>query len=140
MFKNDARDRIKMKKYIPYILIMCLISPNLALAKCDWAKDIKRQGNTFLYPAKCHHAVGVMKKDLKDREEQVVQLKKTIKLKDLAMIKSDERIVLWRDQSYNQFERLQKQARLNSYNKWLHFGGGVVLTVLSVWAAGQISR
>jgi len=73
-----------------------------------------------------------------ERQVQVDRLSKSITLKDLALDKADQRMMNWRDESYNQHERLLKQQKLAKYNDWLYFGGGIGLTILSVWAAGQI--
>lgn len=127
-----------MKKLSTMLVISMLMSNVAFAAKCDWKNDIVEKNGSYIYSARCHHEVGVVKKDLKDREKQVVLLKKTITLKDLALTTADTRIMNWRSESYNQHERLMTQARLQSYSNWLYLGGGVVITVLAVFAAGQL--
>lgn len=122
---------------ISAIVIGELLSPILAWADCDWT-SIEQQGNKYIYSEECHAKVGIMVKDLKDREAQVIELTKAVTLKDLALEKADKRIMNWREESYKQFDYLQTQKRLSSYSKWLYVGGGFGLAILSVWAAGQL--
>jgi energy-coupling factor transporter transmembrane protein EcfT len=117
-------------------------SPSFA---CNWNTDIQLQGSKFLYTASCHKLVGDtvkkargLEKAESERQVQVNKLSETITLKDLALDKADQRMMSWRDESYNQHERLLKQQKYAKWNDWLYFGGGVALTVLSVWAAGQL--
>lgn len=124
------------------ILLMVFIT-NQSLA-CDWS-SIKKQGSSYVYTASCHKLVGSTVKRVKalekansERQKQAEKLTKAIELKDLALDKADERIMNWRKESYNQHERLLKQKKYSAWNDWLYFGGGIGLTVLSVWAAGQI--
>ena len=114
------------------------IIPSLSFGACNWKTGVIKTEKGFLYTKSCHKAVGKMKEDVADREEQVKKLNESISLKDLALTKAEERAKNWSDESYNQYERLQRQARLNSYNNWIYFGGGIAVTILSVWAAGQI--
>jgi len=122
--------------------MVSLASPSYA---CNWKTDIQKQGSKFLYTASCHKLVGdtvkkarELEKAEAERQVQVDRLSKSITLKDLALDKADQRMMNWRDESYNQHERLLKQQKLAKYNDWLYFGGGIGLTILSVWAAGQI--
>lgn len=129
-----------MKTIVIIITIWTLLLQSAFAGKCDWSKDIKREGDKFIYTPYCHNEVGLMVKDIKDYKIQVNELEKTIEMKDLVIEKADERIELWRKQSYNQYERLQKAYKWqDAENKW-YFVGGVVLTVLSVWAAGQLRQ
>lgn len=112
---------------------------------CNWNTDIQKEGSKYLYTASCHKEVGrlvksnkELEKAISERQKQVEKLGKTIELKDLALDKADQRIMNWRDESYNQHQRLLKQQQLSKYNDWLYFGGGIALTILSVWGAGQI--
>lgn len=110
---------------------------HIAMADCKWA-DIKKVEGGYLYSESCHGRVGVLVKDLEDREIEVVNLRKGLELKDLALQKSDERIMLWRDESYEQFERLKKQSELTNRNQYLWFVLGIVVTGTAVWSAGQL--
>ena len=122
-------------------LFILLCSPTFA---CDWS-SIQKQGSSYVYTADCHREVGKLvgkTKELElantERQKESKNLYEAIKLKDLALEVSDKRIMNWREESYNQHERLLRQQKLSKYNDWLYFGSGVFLTVLSVWAAGQI--
>jgi len=127
------------------MLMVSLVSHS-ALASCNFNTDIvKVDTNTYHYTKECHIEVGKIKntkeeleKAVDERKKQVEKLNESIKLKDLALDVADKRIMNWRDESYKQHERLIKQQQLSKYNDWLYFGGGIALTVLSVWAAGQI--
>lgn len=109
-----------------------------AQANCNWKTDVVRKDNYVAYSSECHREVGRMIKDLKDREKQAEKLKKTIKLKDLALDTADERIMDWRKETYNQHSILERHAKARRYERYLWFGGGIALTALSVWAAGQL--
>ena len=134
-----------MKRLISCMSVMVLLSsPSFA---CNWKTDIQRQGSSYVYTTSCHKLVGETVKKAREleranleRQQQAKKLTKTIELKDLALDKADLRIRNWRDETYNQHDRLLRQQKLAKYNDWLYFGSGVALTVLSVWAAGQISR
>ena len=110
-------------------LIILLFTINTGLA-CDWS-DIKKTENGYLYPVECHTKVGKLVQNEK-------KLLKAIDLKDLALQKADERIVVWRNETYNQHDRLLKQQKYNDFTNWMYFGGGIAVTILSVWAAGQL--
>lgn len=114
---------------------------------CDWSKDVRKEGSNYVYTTDCHIEVGKtikakeeLEKANSERQAQVEKLGKAIELKDLALDRADQRIMNWRDEAYNQHERLLKQEKLAKYNDWLWFGGGVGLTILSVWAAGQLRK
>ena len=122
--------------------MVSLSSPSYA---CNWSTDIQKQGSKFLYTASCHKLVGdtvkkarELEKAEEEREKAVKKLNDSIKLKDLALYKSDQRMMEWRDESYNQHERLLRQQKLAKFNDWIYFGSGIGLTILSVWAAGQL--
>lgn len=109
-------------------------------ANCNWKTDVVRKDSYVAYSSECHREVGRMMKDLKDREAQAEKLKKTIKLKDLALDTADERIMNWRKETYNQHSILERHAKARRYERYLMFGGGILAGFAAVWAAGQISR
>lgn len=141
-------------------LILCismmglLLSPQTVSAACNWNTDIKKTEDGFVYPADCHGEVGVIYKTNKLREQEIVQLKgqiedlevskqkltKSLELKDLALVKADEMSIRWREESYNQHERLLRHDRLSSTNRWVSFTLGFLAASLSVYAAGQLVR
>lgn len=131
-----------------------LLSPQMSLAACNWEKDIVKTDKGYLYPSDCHGEVGkvfksnILRKEqikelngqIKDIEASKEKLSKSIELKDLALIKADEMSMRWREESYNQHERLLKQKRLSETNNWIYFIGGFLAASASVYAAGQIIK
>ena len=115
-----------------------LLSPNLVLADCNIKTDVVRKDNFVAYSYDCNKMVGKLIKDEEDRKEQVKKLNEAIKFKDLALDFSNKEKDLWRNEAQNQYDILQRHAKYRSYEKWVWFGGGIGLTILSVWAAGQL--
>jgi len=130
-------------------LIVCMAMIGLltnSAISCDWS-TIKKQDSEYVYSADCHKEVGKLVGKVEkleranlERQKEAESLNKAIELKDLALNKADERIMNWRNETYNQHERLLRQEKLAKYNDWLYFGGGVGLTILSVWASGQLRK
>lgn len=132
-----------MKKILAILLIFRMISSSYA--DCNWSTGITKQNENYLYSKECHLEVGKLvktKQNLeqanKERKLQIENLEKSIKLKDLALDLSDKRAMKWRDESYNQYERLMKKDSFSQYSRWIWFGGGIGFAFLSVWAAGQL--
>jgi hypothetical protein len=129
-----------MRNFFIFSIVSVFIS-NQALATCNWEKDIRvNQDGSYTYSKDCHVQVGVSLNELDLRRNQVAELNKAIELKDLAIKYSEERAHLWMDSSLKMNERLNQYEASRSDSQWLHFGLGVATTVLSVWAAGQLSR
>lgn len=151
-----------MKRIIICMSLMVLLVSQNATAACDWSTGIKELPNgNYSYSRECHGEVGVIGKALKSTREALearkeesealraevtelstanTKVKKSLELKDLALDRADTIALKWRDETYNQHERLLRQEKLAQSKSWLYFGGGIGLTILSVWAAGQISR
>lgn len=130
-----------MKKLVLSLLCLSLLLPAPALASCDWDKDVKQnQDGSYTYTKGCHIQVGLSLEELDLRRTQVVELNKTIQLKDLAIKYSEERTQLWMDSSLKMNDRLNQYESARSGQQWFHFGLGVAVTVLSVWGAGQLKR
>lgn len=110
---------------------------NIALADCKWS-DVKPTTGGYLYSESCHARVGLTLRDNDDLNIQVTALRKSMELKDLALDKADQRTILWRNESYEQFDRLNKQASMNEYQKTLWFILGIVVTSAAVYGAGQL--
>jgi hypothetical protein len=127
-----------MKKLMSIVLAASLFVSGTAMAECKWAEGIKKEADGYLYSPECHARVGVVVKDNDDLKVEVTNLRKSIELKDLALVKADERVMLWRNESYEQFERLQKQSELANRNQYLWFALGIVVTGAAVWGAGQL--
>jgi hypothetical protein len=116
-----------------------LVSPFSAYAECNLASGISRNTDgSYTYSKACHLYVGESLEELDLRRKQVVELNKTIELKDLALKYSEERTQLWLDSSLKMNDRLNQYESARSNQGWYYFGLGIAATVLSVWAAGQI--
>jgi len=110
-----------------------------AHASCNVKTDIVKQANgTRIYSLDCHKMVGKLIQDEKDRKEQIEHLNKTISLKDLSLDLSHKRADLWQKEADNQYNLLQKHAKMRRYSTYLLFGGGVLAGFAAVWAAGQL--
>jgi hypothetical protein len=110
-------------------------------ASCDWSKDVSKNADgSYTYSKQCHLEVGSSLEELDLRRRQVGELNRTVELKDLAIKYSEERTQLWMDSTLKMNDRLNQYEASRSREPWLYFGIGVAATVLSVWAAGQISK
>lgn len=121
------------------IFFMVLSIPMQSFGACDFSKDIQENADgTYKYTRDCHVEVGKRVRRLVLVEQQVVELEKTIELKDLALVKQKERADLWMDASFKINDKLQSYDSAASKNQWLYFGLGVAATALAVWGAGQL--
>lgn len=128
-----------MNRLISSVVIAAMLSSNVAWAKCDFGKDIKKNANgTYTYTEGCHIEVGKVVKKSKTQEKRIEKLEKVIELKDLALVKSHERTQLWMDTTIKLEDRVNTIERVNDTQKVLYFVGGVLLTGLAVWGAGQL--
>lgn len=130
-----------MNKAISLLLCIFLLFPSLSYAACDFSSDVKEnQDGTYTYSKECHIEVGKNFKKISLLNEKIDLLEKKIELKDLVITKQEERIQLWMDTSIKLNEKLQTYESTKSADKWISFGLGVGITILSVWAAGQILK
>lgn len=130
---------MKMKKALSLLMSLTVLLASVnSYAECKWADGIKKAEGGFLYSNDCHKRVGKIVQDLEDREVEVVNLRKGLELKDLALQKSDERIMLWRNESYEQYDRMMRQSELANRNQYLWFVLGIVVTGAAVHGAGQL--
>lgn len=114
---------------------------NGALAFCDWEKDIKENANgTYTYTPGCHAEVGKTIRINGLLGAKIDLLEKQIELKDLQISKYDERTQLWMNTSNELNEKLIKYQSVTTTDKWVSFGLGIGVTILSVWAAGQLNN
>jgi hypothetical protein len=128
-----------MKKLIATMMTVCVLSNSMAFAAdCKWSTGITPQGTGYLYTPECHAKVGLTLRDNDDFKIQVDALRKTIDTQKLIIEKADERTILWRNESYEQFDRLQKQAQYSQTNNVLWFVLGIVVTSAAVYGAGQL--
>lgn len=123
-----------------YFILISFLFTNITLA-CDFSKDIKKSTDgTYIYSADCHIQVGNLVKENELHKQKLGLLEKSIELKDLALTKQEERVQLWMNTTYKLEDRVNTIEQYKSANQWLFFGFGVGVTVLSVWAAGQLSN
>lgn len=116
-------------------LLHVTASPVLA---CDFSNDIQKVGDKYQYSVECHKEVGKRLDELEIRKEQVKELNKSIELKDLALTLEQQRVDRWMDTTIKLEDRVNTIDKLRERNKLLYIGLGVVMTGLSVWAAGQL--
>jgi len=126
-----------MRQTLSILLVLNFLCPISALAKCNF-KTIKKVEDGYLYTSDCHREVGKLKNEAEERREQVKNLNEAIKLKDLTITTHTERADLWMNTSFKLEDRVNTIERMNSTNRWLYFGIGVIFTGLSVWGAGQL--
>lgn len=130
-----------MNKIISIILLFSMSLPSLAFGSCDFANDIKLMSDgNYSYTKDCHVEVGKRIKKLDLATQEIDELNKTIELKDLALVKQKERADLWMDTSFKMNDKLQSYEAASSRSAWVQFGLGVGVTILSVWAAGQLVK
>jgi hypothetical protein len=111
-----------------YALIICLFASNLAIGECDWSKITKDKDGNYIYTPELNRCVGALVEKEKLYQEQVEKLNKTIELKDLAITKTEQRVKLWQDTTYQLEEKYTKQNKYNDYRDWIFFGLGIVAT------------
>lgn len=129
------------QKIIILLCVYFIFIPDSVYADCNPATDIKENANgTFTYSLECHIEFGEIREKLELAVEETKQLRKTIELKDLALTQYKENANLWRDTSFDLERRLTTMERLQTTDRWIHFGLGVLATGLSVWAAEQVYR
>ena len=119
---------------------MVLMLNQSVLANCNY-KDIKEQSNgSYSYPVDCHIEFGKLVQNEVERVKQIDHLNKSIKLKDLAIDKSNERIELWQNTSYKMEDRLIKIERNNERLKWLYFGLGILVMSGATYGASKLNK
>jgi hypothetical protein len=118
-------------------LILLSFFFNSAFA-CDWS-TIQSKGSEYIYSLECHKSVGKLV-ILNDKNElEIKELRKTIEFKDLAIQKADERVLLWKDEAYKQYDFLQKNEQKSAWTNAMWFGAGFLSVMLGAWAAGQVN-
>lgn len=125
------------KSFASLMALAIVVSSSAKAADCDFS-TIQKQGDGYLYSPECNRKVGKMVLDEKDRKEQVDKLNETIKLKDLSIDTNEKRAQLWMDTSLKLEDRVNTIDKMESTNKWLYFGLGVVVFGAAVWGAGKL--
>lgn len=131
-----------MRSLVNKLLIFSILLgySNTGMAECDFSVGIKKQEDGYLYSNECNRRVGKLVLDAKDREEQVGKLNETIRLKDLAVGEQEKRANLWMETSLKLEDRVNTIDSMESTNKWLYFGLGIIVFGASVWGASQLTR
>lgn len=126
------------KLLAPLMVSLAIFNSSIAIASCVWSKDIVQNGNQFVYSKECHLEVGRLVEENKLLKEQVGKLERALELSDLALRKSEEKSLLWMDTSIKVQNELLKYENQRQLTRWVDFGLGVGVAILSVWAAGQL--
>lgn len=121
---------------------MVLTNQALAADVCNPKVDIYEDSKTgrFSYSESCHVEFGKLRQTEKDRQDQVVHLEESLKLKDLALDLSNKRIENWQEATYKVEDRLLKMEKTSETVKMLYFGLGIVVMGAAVWGAGQLKK
>ena len=128
-----------MKSLIIFILI-CLLSQSV-FADCDWKTGITEGPNkTFIYNEACHQKVGQLVQDSLVKDEQISKYAEAIKLKDLAIQASDQRVMLWQKTADDELDRLNKISADQKRSDWLYFGLGILTMVGAGYVASRAYR
>lgn len=127
-----------MRLIIAMILVFALTC-RIALAECDYSTGITvLSDGGYRYTKECHIAVGTMKRDLEAANKQVDSYKEAFTLKDLALGDANQRAIMWKDTSLQLQDRMSKIDELESKNKFLYIGLGILITGAAVYGAGQL--
>lgn len=118
--------------------ILIILQANIVYADCNWSTDIIKKEDGYLYTTECHKKTGKLVADIADYEKETEALRKAIELKDLALVKSDEQLMLWREETYNQHERLLKIQSVSDKERWMWFAIGIVVMGGATYAAVQL--
>jgi hypothetical protein len=123
-----------------FLAILITFSSSFSFA-CDFGKDIKENADgTYTYTRSCHIEAGKAFRSVKLLGEKIDLLEKEIELKDLQIKNYDERNRLWMATSFEIYDKMQSYEANRSRDNWLHFGLGMGLSILSVYAASQAVR
>lgn len=123
------------------ILLALIFTFHSVVYACDFSKDIKQNSDgSYTYSRECHIEAGKAVKRVSLLEEKIDLVDKKLELKDLMITKQEDRTQLWIQTSMDMHEKLQKYEDSRRREGWLNFGLGVGVTILSVWAAGQITK
>lgn len=107
---------------------------------CNPKTDIVEDSKTgkFLYTESCHIEFGKLKMTEKERKKQISYLEESIKLKDLAIDVSNQRIENWQQATYKVEDRLMKIENNREMSNWVYLGLGIIVMGGATWAAGQL--
>jgi hypothetical protein len=127
-------------KFLSFVLILVIFS-NQAFGACDYSKDIKKnQDDSRTYTLGCHLEFGNTLKKLDLLQNEELDLKKAIEAQKEALNIADQRTKNWMDTAISENDSLNKIQHLESTDKIIYFGLGIVTTVLAIIAAGQLYK
>lgn len=118
--------------------LLMVLNFNIALADCDFSKEILKRPDGYLYSTGCHKRVGKTVRDLIDAEREIEKLRESIDQKNIALQKSDEQLMMWRAETYEQHKRLMNVKTMSEREKWIWFGIGILVMGGAVYGAGQL--
>ena len=108
-----------------------------ALASCN-VSDIKKVNGIYHYPVDCHIEFGKLRKTEKERQAQIKHLNESVRLKDLAIDKSNQRIEIWQNATYKVEDRLIKLEKNTGTIKWVYFGLGILTMTAATYGASKL--
>ena len=122
------------------LILITLLIPQLAFAnfECKRGKGITKTPEGYLYTEKCHSAVGKVIKENESRKQEIAELRKSIKLKDLAIVTHKQRVNEWQATTFKLEDRIHTYRKLDRYENTLWFVLGIVVTGAAVYGAGQL--
>ena len=122
------------------LTVLFTFVPNIVFGACDWSTIKPMVNGDYEYSTECHILVGKMVQDAKVKDTQVQDLSKAIELKDLALSKADERVMLWRNISQDEQDRLQKMNSMTKTDNFLYFGLGVLSALGAGFMAARLIK
>lgn len=128
-----------MKKNILLILSFSLIS-NFALADCDFKDLIHNADGTVVYSKTDHVCVGQLVQDNATKDQQIVDYKKALTLKDLVISTADQRGDMWRDTALKIENNINTMEQLKKTNEILYFGLGILTVLIGAKVAHDINH
>ncbi len=120
-----------------FLFIIILLFNSLAYADCDF-KTIKKTKDGYLYSKDCHVKVGELVRDNKNLRIVGDLKDKKIELKDLQIVRHEERVLLWQSSTYEIEDRYNKRKTMAKWEKYMYLALGVVITGLAVKGAQQL--
>lgn len=128
-----------MKTLTTMILMLTLFAQSVFAADCDYSKIVDNGNGTYTYSKALHICVGNMKKDLEAANTQIASYQQAISLKDLALKDSDIRANTWMNNSLKLEDTLNKVNSIESSNKIIYFGLGILVSGMAVYGAAKLS-
>ena len=134
-----------LKKVIVKILIVSIITVNIAQAECpnavtlnvgDSVKDCNRIGLSVDYEKRIRKELHENEYNKRLLEEQ----NKLIELKDLKSTELEKQSNLWKSDALREREALDKERNKPNYGFWGGLVLGIGVIVLGAWSIKQVGR